>query len=354
MKKKRKTLLIFALITPLRYLYKTSFFERTENKTQNIFHTPQYDHTHFNKKGKTPYTNYKLITNYNTNTLSKYKHTKILRTHQSIFADILRILTLQEGGQTNKNTNSIAQKLENLTTLSPWRHHPYIFSQRILPIDKENPKYNAIEKQYSRQKTTEIWEKGIVYTCLQSDSTKKCTNFELPQNLAFNYFYYLNNPEKAIKYYKIASAQTWATKNISNMEIIIMGKSWNHAKSANLRFAKAETTTEKTDQLHFLYKAVYEITLDLITQSADTHPECKTNINCLIQNLHLSTTVQKQINKCEQTSQDDNICQILAYALQNNFIEKNWNLNYPPLSEENFIYTRRPDRNDRGIILKEK
>ncbi len=110
--------------------------------------------------------------------------------------------------------------IDNLTSLSPRWVYPYIFTQYMGPDQSNDGTKQAVR----------LGEDGIRMTCnptlvqkikglsdtdfvaiieKKGDQYKKllrpCDDYRLPQMLAFTYFHYLNNLDKAIEYYKVAS-----------------------------------------------------------------------------------------------------------------------------------------------------
>lgn len=95
--------------------------------------------------------------------------------------------------------------------------------------------------------------------------------------MAFNYYYYLQQGEESAKWYEQASRYPHAPPMLVNMPAIVKGSLGQHLKSVYLRFDKYQSiqtkneknlTPELIKQLQtYLYKAVYEYTLHLITQA---------------------------------------------------------------------------------------
>jgi len=360
-------------------LYKSSFFTNKKTFRPIPFH---YTQQHFQENNNSIIQKTKQLEKYNNYCLQTKQKTCTIIPYQNIIADSIRIKSVQYAGQIKHNNTILTQQIQNINNITPYRNYPYIFAQRILPIPKENTYKSIKQKEKSRKNTINIWEKWIVYNCLSNTKTivqnldepqfikqsfnisKKnslCQDFRLPQYLAFNYFYYDNNTEKSSNYYKATALSYWASKNSINMPAIVIWKWWQHFKSASIRLEKWKNAINDPNInieniKYFFNKALYERTLDLITQTTKEQNQCTKDLQCLQENNYIKKALAQKQKKCQnynQKNRDQHTkCRIYFYWIEHKFIHPNWKLDYP-LDPQNFQYARRSDRNDRGIILKE-
>lgn len=160
--------------------------------------------------------------------------------------------------------------------------------------------------------------------------TSVCSDASLPHSLAFTYFYYLGNAEKAVLRYRVAALSRNATPIAAMMPAIILGRVGEHRQSAQLWYEKALATTLPDQQQHALYKAVFELTLHII-QTADQKQKksiCVQDLTCLQQHGDLQRVLQEYQNICknietqEESFKDINPidCAIFSYARDEGFI----------------------------------
>ncbi len=301
---------------------------------------------------------YKTIQKYNQENKIKYWKTKNFIIYQNFIWDLFRIWRIQ---YIWKNITRIQipffdQIMNFLCALKPNYQYWYIFYQLLWPISKQSQIPDKI-KYKSWIDTVNFGEKWIFYTCKKDPKIKiNCQSYQLPNFLAFNYFYYLKNLEKAIKYYEIASQQKDAPEITKDMKAIVLWNLNKHLKASILRFSKIPNKLKNNDKLlnqqyeRYLKKSIFELSLYLINQAynlASSNWDCIQNYKCLIQKQYLSKIIKKYINLCKNNSlnlyannqkksgsgnnsTEQNIfCQIFYLWLQNKWINPNWKLIYP-------------------------
>lgn len=140
--------------------------------------------------------------------------------------------------------------LDLITELNPYFEHPYIIGQLLLP--SYNERYEDLskdEQENNIQQWVDLWLKWIKNFCdekkieliknefdlqkLWTDEKYKdpCRNYNIPNYLAYIYYYYKNDPINAALYYKVASAIKDSNEWAKIMAAIMSGKWWNREKS---------------------------------------------------------------------------------------------------------------------------
>ena len=303
----------------------------------------------------------------------------------------MRIKNIQYVGKNiwNDYYSWLYDSFDSLTSISPYRQYPYVFWQYILPIQKTSEKSDENLKKISRTEAINIWEKWIKFLCDENkiknisnlnekefelslynknlNNSNPCPDFQLPHSLGFNYYFYLNNFEKSIQNYKIASMSKNAPEITANMPAIIAWKLNEHTKSAQMRFEKFLATQELfkqssneneknnlTKQMDtFIKKALMEYTLQLIIDVDNWQKECIHDLECLQKNWYISEKIQNKKIFCKNNNIEliEKInCEIFKFGLENNYIKSDWKLIYP--LETSMIYWRRPDYDQRRILPK--
>ena len=277
------------------------------------------------------------------------------------------------------NTNEpsdITNRFASLTDIKPRRYYPYILLQYL-----GNPSLETDDKEHAkiaRDNVIALGEKGIGYYCdsntiaaintlnytsfIKALETKDpqyrypCTQWwELAHTLAFNYYYYLWDSEKASLYYKIASFHDDVPLITSSMPALIQWKDGNNKTSAYLRYDQFSSAANKynnkenlnPDEISSLEssmdksikKMVSEYSLYILWQASTLAQEkwveesCYHKLSCLesqsyIQNIIISTEKQCKNNKID--------CDIINYGKKNkwitdkklNYYDKNTSLDY--------------------------
>jgi len=140
--------------------------------------------------------------------------------------------------------------IDLITDLNPYFVHPYKIGMLLLP--DYNARYeNLTDKQQDNyiKQAEKIWLKWIKNFCDENkikliekeDNLQKiwtedkyknpCKNYEIPYYLAFIYYFYEHNPEKASLYYKIASANEDSIAWAKMLAAIMKWKGWDREKA---------------------------------------------------------------------------------------------------------------------------
>lgn len=157
--------------------------------------------------------------------------------------------------------------IDLITELNPYFEHPYTIWQLLLP--NHNERYEDISKEEIERHKDEwikIWLKWIKNFCdlekieliKNEDNLQKiwtedkfknpCSEYNIPNYLAYIYFYYKHDPATASTYYKVASAiEDWLSWS-KIMAAIMSGKWWNREK-AYFMFLNIAKNIESTDEI---------------------------------------------------------------------------------------------------------
>jgi len=140
--------------------------------------------------------------------------------------------------------------LDLITELNPYFQHPYIIGQLLLP--SYNERYEDLsndEQDENTQQWIELWLKWVKNFCdmdkieliKNEDNLQKlwtedkyknpCKDYEIPNYLAYIYYYYKHDPKSAALYYKVSSAIEDSTEWSKTMAAIMSWKWWNREKS---------------------------------------------------------------------------------------------------------------------------
>ncbi len=268
--------------------------------------------------------------------------------------------------------------LDTITNISPLWTAPYVFAQVLWPIQRLSTVDEAI-KTSSRVQTIQLWEKWIKYICddkkiatilgLDDETFAReavkiyknrtvvdpCTNWDLPYHLAFTYFHYIQNAQKAADMYRVAAFDHDPAPVASQMPAIVLWQWGYYLKSAQLWFdkflaaQKSGTQTQKEQDI-FLKKAIMSYSLDIIQTTADAVDTsqstfCFQDYNCMQTQWLIANEIEKRQIEC-QTKQTtvwwDISCSLLALGTQAWYITDVW-FEYPlNTSDQTFIYARHP------------
>lgn len=307
---------------------------------------------------------------------------------QSLLASINRLQTIQYIWQKidTQNPNDLTNHIDHINNRNPNRNYPYLFVQYIWPSSKNN---NTWLSYITRENTTTIGEQGIKYSCDMNKIEKiktldyksfikaieerdnqyryPCTNWDLAHALAFNYYYYLQNNEKASLYYMVASFHDNIPLMTISMPAIIIGRDGKHKTSAFLRYDRLQSAynrlekTINTDEQNniqslidkSLKEMVSEYSLHIIDQAMSLAkndslpPSCLHSLSCLQNNNYITHTIDSITKNCNS----DNIsCQIINLGKEYKRINDSWNLIYP--SDTTMIYSRDQEINQWWIKKK--
>jgi len=310
------------------------------------------------------------------------KKSGLIYPNQQTIADINYISDIQYAAAFKDiyNAKFLSNELNYVTNLSPFWVDIYNFAQLILPVSKSSKIYlnSKIENWY---KVIKLWEKGIYFNCDKKkidniknlpdneffkiaysktwDFYKKnknpCTNYELPDNLAFNYMYYLKDYKDAKIYYKVAAFHDNVPYWIIWMVSVLNSLSWEHEKAIYMfiqRLKWLETTLKDKSLSDKEYKKLqdyYDLTfrklqeefnLYIISQADKEAKDCKKDYKCLWEKGYITREIEKIKTMCrkEDLSNIKSIsditwtteevikkakCILLSLAFQKWYIQKN-------------------------------
>ncbi len=230
-----------------------------------------------------------LFSFYKINTVNYEKHIEIKRTFvrhpenlptkvaalnssfwfKNLKADIYRLEAIQYiwwNALWSEYKKYLFFMLDLITELNPYFEHPYSIWQLLLP--SYNERYEKLSKEEQTKNIDEwisIWLKWIKNFCdlekveliKNEDDLQKiwtedkykdpCKEYDIPNYLAYIYYYYKKDPKTAAVYYKVASAvNDWLAWS-KIMAAIMSWKWWNREKSyfMFLNIAKFIETDDK-------------------------------------------------------------------------------------------------------------
>jgi hypothetical protein len=322
-----------------------------------------------------------LLTHYNANCIYGLWICKSYAM-QYIYAGIQRLQSIQYIGKyiNPAHPNSISNKLNHITETSPLWVYPYIFAEMLWPSHKKDHE-DTTWARITRDNSIIIGERWIHYTC-DAEKLKKikeltykefidaierkdtnlrnpCKDYRLPHNLAFNYFQYKEDSNKAAYYYMVASFHDDIPGITIAMPAIVLGRAGENLLSATIwydRFQNAMNQLKKIKDKQSdeskeiektidtsIKKAVSEISLHILQA---TYPDgLWTGEN--ISTTKISNTIKNIISQCDQNKA---WCEILLYGLQQWWIQKDGILIYP--IDDTMKYGWRTDRNIRWLLKK--
>ena len=319
-------------------------FSKNHPYIANIFYVKNDYVKYFFYHDVTPLYTFKndILTKYQKYSFSNKKNWLIFL-HQKTLADLKYIQDIQYLASF-KNTYEAKQlysELNYVTNLAPYRAWIYTLWLLIIPAwSKMAQKLSFIEKIVNRKNTVKLWEKWIFFNCdkdkienilnLSNDNFFKlayaktwelykklsnpCKTSDLPQQLWFDYFYYLKDLKKSVKYYKVASffkdSLTW----IIWMVAIVNWMLWEHEKWIYLLLTRASSIYKKLNtKLPEKEKKIYENSLKstikraevelnyyIINQADNNHKECNKQYSCLEKKGYINTEIIKLLNECKK------------------------------------------------------
>lgn len=165
--------------------------------------------------------------------------------------------------------SSVSNRIYDIVQLAPQRVYPYIFANIVAPTTKTDPATSGAI--LTRDNTAIIGEMGISQTCdsekiaaiakldyksfieaIQRKDSKlrnPCSDYRLPHHLAFNYFQYLHDHDKASLYYMVASFHDDVPSITVAMPAIIRGQVGDNFTSASLRYDRYHNVLAQYKQL---------------------------------------------------------------------------------------------------------
>lgn len=259
--------------------------------------------------------------------------------------------TIQYIGK-NMNTslvNNLTNHIDSVITFAPKRTYPYILANILWPtIDTEQKSTWVI---LTWENSVALGEEWILYTC-DIDKIKKiqeltytkfleairkrdkelwnpCQDYRLPHILAFNYYQYLHNNQKAELYYKVAAMHDEVPSITSAMPAIIQSNQWDYLTSASIRYDRFQESKKqyqqesqqhnrsddklyqfKKETEHSLQKTVQQTLLYILSL---TYPRWLSDIHSIINNKDINTTISTILQNC---TQDPLLCELIQLSLQ--------------------------------------
>ena len=325
------------------FFYKQAVFNNKDFKNKyNINLDIKNDYRHFFY-----FKNVDPIYVFKKNFLEKYsmyahKNNKpnLVYPEQQTIADIDYMRNIQYIGHIRESftSNFLYNEIENITNLSPYWTHIYNLWQILLPASRY---YNGdLNKQQTWKNAVKLWEKWVFFNCnkqkiknILSLSDKKymeiayskswkfyeenknpCINEKIPGDLWFNYFQYLKNLDKSIKYYKTAWFDKTALPWVIWMVWVINGVLWEHEKAMYILIQKAismyniiSTNTKISDKEVKNYKklisssikrAQEELNFYIIEKAEEKSKKCDKDYKCLVKNWYIKQEIQTLTNEC--------------------------------------------------------
>ena len=289
--------------------------------------------------------------------------------HQQFQVDLQWIQTIQYVG---KNINRYEVEyfiplLEAMTNLSPQWSYLYYFGQLLWPINKLENNVPMDKKLASRNSSIDFGQKGIKYICNNKSISKvqlayesidnieklskiweylpesvssisPCASYKVPHQLAFNYYYYLQEPGSAWLYYIISSLDPESPRITKNLPSIIRSQENKHlTKSTLLRWQSSSSEDIKNSAS--LSNAIYQFQLYILsyaTSQAQSSWQCtdKLTYTCLLKNWFLTKTYQTINNRCRTQNYDitpvsPTTCKIFGVAKKLGAVSWSWKLRAP-------------------------
>lgn len=322
--------------------------------------------------------------------------------HQETLADLKYIQDIQylASFRNTYEAKQLYTELNYVTNLSPYRPGIYTLGLLVIPAWTRWAKdLNFVEKLKNWKQTVKLWEKWIFFNCdknkinnilklsdkeyfkyaysktwdFYKQNMNPCKNQELPQQLGFDYFYYLRDLPNTIKYYKIAGFFKNALAGVIWMVAVANWILWEHEKWMYLLLNKASNIyqklqkekSEKEKKLissllnDTIKRAQAELNFYIVNQADQKHSECNKQYKCLIKNWYIKQEIENLFNQCKQhfnpyqiksfkdlfsqnisNSIENAKCFLLGLNLQSWYI-KNWQL-YTVL-RKNWAYFWNPD-----------
>ncbi len=157
--------------------------------------------------------------------------------------------------------------LEIISELNPYFEHPYIIWTLLLP--SYNERYESLTDEEQQKHSNEAVSIGLKWIKNFCDSEKlaliqweydlqkiwndpkyqnPCKSYKIAFNLAFVYYFYLNDGINASYYYKVASAHTDSLEWAKMMTAIMQGKWWDREKAFFMFLNMASANAEENSQ----------------------------------------------------------------------------------------------------------
>ena len=266
--------------------------------------------------------------------------------------------TIQYIGK-NVNTslvNNLTNHIDSVITFAPKWIYPYILANILWPTINTEQRSTWVILTWENSIT--LGEEWILYTC-DIDKIKKiqeltytkflealreknkdiwnpCQDYRLPHILAFNYYQYLHNNQKAELYYKIAAMHDGVPSITSAMPAIIQSSQWDYLTSASIRYDRfqeskkqyqqeSQQRNKSNDKLyqfkketeHSLQKTVQQTILYILSL---TYPKWLSATEWNIHSKDINKTIDNILQNC---TQDPILCELIELILQSWAISKN-------------------------------
>ncbi len=267
---------------------------------------------------------------------------------------------------------NLYDRLQDITTLTYDWEYPYILWQYLLAHD---------DVEESIQESLTIGKKWLASLCdmddfqsivamseeeylsmyYSQDKLVPCERYLLPQSLWFVAFYYAQDIQQAIGYYRVAALAYDAPDTLVDMPAIITARYDNDRKSMLLRQQRLTAAVDQlnpelhNDDLFFLLsvmehtvrKAVHHAFLSVIYETAQTYG-CDEDYSCVQQ--YIGSVATEYLSQCTNDDLVQNtICKLLYYARDEWRWDGSREIVYP-LEPQAFVYGRRPDLEKWDIV----
>lgn len=207
---------------------------------------------------------------------------------QNVMADMYWVQSIQYiGGNVISEVYKkyLYEMLDLITDLSPSFEAPYVIGQLLLPSesqDTEGISQEEIEKNILQAEALGL--KGVSYFCdplkleniknennlqkISQDSAYKnpCKSHKIPYYLAFIYYFYKHDGEKAAYYYKVTSAGEDAPSGAKVLAAIMQGKGGNREKSIYMFLSLAQSLGSPDESCTLITQKIQE-TYDILSQN---------------------------------------------------------------------------------------
>ena len=212
--------------------------------------------------------------------ISKYfaKGTSIW--YKNLRADLFWLETIQYiGGNaiSSEYKKYLFKVLDLITELNPYFEKPYKIWLLLLPsYSQRYEELSDIEQNENIRQAETIWLKWVANFCDEEkielikneEDLKKiwsedkykepCKSYDIPYYLAFVYYFYMHEPEKASLYYKIASANTGSPEWAKILTAIMQGKWWDREKAFFMFLNISKTLDNEEEQICSNYSSELE------------------------------------------------------------------------------------------------
>lgn len=238
--------------------------------------------------------NYKKITEIKENTV---KHPENLPEPElalttsfgfkNIRANIFRLQAIQYIGWNaihSEYKKYLFSVLDLITELNPFFESPYTLGQLLLPsysdryenLTEDEQKRNIREAENigikwiknfcDLERVEKIkWEFDLQKIWTNKDFINPCKTYKIPFYLAFNYYFYQNNPLFASEYYKVASVNEDTPEGSKVLAAIMQGKSGDREKAIFMFLTMASSTETENELCQSFAEEIKDISTWIFT-----------------------------------------------------------------------------------------